>query len=256
MIDLHTHILPDWDDGAADMPEAARMIELAREDGISKIALTPHVFRMTKYGDDGKGLKTRIDEFIRLAASEELSIYSGAEVHIHADMIAHIQEFELTVNGSDYVFIEFPATQVPSGTRGLVYQMMLAGLIPIISHPERNSVFVRMPELLFELVNQGALAQLTAQSLTGAFGTVVQKAAESFLRHGLVHLIASDAHNADTRRPSLSAAVEMASKIVGPARAEVLVTQVPAAILDNDQIPGTMEPVHPGKKKKLFFPFS
>lgn len=252
MIDLHTHILPDWDDGAADMAEAVRMIEVARGDGITGIALTPHIFRATKHGGDGNGLKARIGEFIKEAASEGVSFYPGAEVYIHTDMIAHIQEFELKVNGSDYVFIEFPATQVPSGTRILAYQMMLAGLIPIISHPERNAVFVRMPELLFDLIKQGALAQLTAQSLTGEFGTVIQKAAESFLRHGLVHLIASDAHNADTRRPCLSAAVDMASKIVGPARAEALVTKAPAAILDNGVIPDLMEPVRPDKKGKFF----
>ncbi len=255
MIDLHTHLLPDWDDGAADRAESDRMIALAREDGISKIALTPHVFRLTKHSTDGSGLKTRVREFVSQTESPEIVLYPGAEVYVHPDMIAHIKDFELTVNGSNYVFIEFPATQVPSGTTGLVYQMMLAGLIPIISHPERNAAFVRSPDLLFELIHQGALAQVTGQSLTGGFGPVVQKAAESFLRHGLVHLIASDAHNADTRPPLLSAAVEAAAKVLGAARAEALVTTVPAAILANDQIPDLVEPVCPEKKNKPFFLF-
>jgi tyrosine-protein phosphatase YwqE/glycosyltransferase involved in cell wall biosynthesis len=254
MIDLHTHILPDWDDGAADRAVSDRMIEMAREDGITKIGLAPHVFRLTKHSTDGRGLKTRVREFLKQTRSLEVTIYPGAEVYVHPDMIAHIKDFDLTVNKSSYVFIEFPSTQVPSGTTSLVYQMMLAGLIPIISHPERNAAFARSPDLLFELIHQGALAQVTAQSLTGGFGPVVQKAAESFLRHGLVHLMASDAHNADTRPPLLSAAVEMAAKVVGPARAEALVTTIPAAILDNDQIPNIVEPVCPKKKgKPLFF---
>ncbi len=255
MIDLHTHLLPDWDDGPADLAEAERMIEVARQDGITKIGLTPHVFRLTKHSNDGRGLKTRVREFIKQTRSPDLAIYSGAEVYVHPEMIAHIKEFDLTVNRSSYVFIEFPASQVPSGTTGLVYQMMLAGLIPIISHPERNAAFMRSPEILFELVGQGALAQVSAQSLMGGFGQTVQKTAESFLRHGLVHLMASDAHNADTRPPRLSAAVEMAAKVVGAAKAEALVTTVPAAILDNDQVPDLAEPLCPERKNKPFFLF-
>ena len=255
MIDLHTHLLPDWDDGAADMAEAGRMIQAAHEDGITGIGLTPHVFRMTKHSSDGRGLKTRVREFVRQTRAFEVALYPGAEVYVHPDMIAHIKDYDLTVNRSNYVFIEFPAAQVPSGTASLVYQMMLSGLIPIISHPERNAGFMRSPEILFELVRQGALAQVTSQSFTGGFGPAVQKTAESFLRNGLVHLMASDAHNAEGRPPRLSAAVEAAAKVVGAARAEALVTTVPAAILDNEQIPDLAEPVCPERKNKPFFLF-
>lgn len=252
MIDLHTHLLPDWDDGAADLAEAERMIEVARKDGISKMVLTPHVFRMTKHDSDGRGLNGRIRAFIEQSKSFELDFYPGAEVYVHPEMIAHIKDFDLTINGSNYVFIEFPAQHVPSGATNLVYRMMLDGLIPIISHPERNAVFARSPEILYELISQGAIGQVTSQSLTGGFGTPVQKAAESFLRNGLVHLIASDAHNAEARPPRLSAAVEMAAKHVGTARAEAMVTTVPAAILENEQIPDLVEPACPVKKNKLY----
>jgi protein-tyrosine phosphatase len=252
MIDLHTHLLPDWDDGAADRAEADRMIEVARMDGISKIVLTPHVFRMTMHGDDGEGLNRKVRAFIEQSKSFELDFYSGAEVYVHPEMIAHIKDFDLTINGSNYVFIEFPAQHVPSGATDLVYRMMLEGLIPIISHPERNAVFARSPEILFELITQGAVGQVTSQSLTGGFGTSVLKAAESFLRHGLVHVIASDAHNAEARSPRLSAAVELAGKIVGTAMAEAMVTTVPAAILENEPIPDLMEPVCPVKKNWLY----
>jgi protein-tyrosine phosphatase len=250
MIDLHTHILPDWDDGAADQAEADRMIELAREDGVSKIVLTPHVFRMTKHGTGAKGLKTRIRAFFKLAKAFDVDFYSGAEVYVHPDMIQHIKDFGLTVNGSNFVFIEFPADHVASDAPNLVYRMMLDGLIPIISHPERNAVFVRSPEILYDLIRYGAIGQVTAQSITGGFGTYVQKAAESFLRHGLVQLIASDAHNAETRPPRLSKAAEMAAKFVGTAMADAMVTTVPQAILDNEQIPNLGEPVRPTKKKR------
>ena len=247
MIDLHTHLLPNWDDGAADWAEAQRMSKMAREDGISQIVLTPHVFRMTKPGNDERGLKARIQGFLEQFKSDGIGFFPGAEVLVHPDMIAHIKDFDLTINGSNYVFIEFPAQQVPSGSMNLVYQMMLNGLIPIISHPERNAELTRSPKILYELIREGAIAQVTAQSLTGGFGRHIRKTAEKFMRNGLVHLIASDAHNSETRPPRLSEAVKTASKIAGLAKAVAMVTTVPAAILANEQIPDLGEPVSPAK---------
>jgi protein-tyrosine phosphatase len=245
MIDLHTHLLPGWDDGAKDLAEANRMADIAREDGISTIGLMPHVFRMTMQTHDGVALKARIQEFLRGPKPRGVELFRGAEVHVHADMIAHIKEFDLTINGSNYVFIEFPAQSLPGAITDLVYKMMLEGLIPIISHPERNLVFARSPEILYNLVRQGAIGQVTGQSITGEFGRHTQKAAERFLRHCLVHLIASDAHNAEARPPRLSAAVRRATKIVGSARAAAMVTTIPAAILKNEHIPNWGEPILP-----------
>jgi protein-tyrosine phosphatase len=247
MIDLHTHILPDWDDGAADQAEAERMIAVARQDGISQIALTPHVYRMTKDGQDLHSLADRVLAFQEKAIALEVVSYAGAEVYVHIDMVRHIKDFGLTVNKSNFVFIEFPAEHVPGGVTKLVFQMMLDGLIPIISHPERNAMLAQTPEILYELIRQGAIGQVTSQSLTGGFGRRTQKTAEMFLRHGLVHLIASDAHNPTTRPPRLAEAVEKAAKIVGRARAAAMVTSVPAAILENEQIPDLGEPVCPAK---------
>ncbi len=255
MIDLHTHLLPDWDDGAADRAEADQMIEAAREDGISKIVLTPHIFRMTKHGNDGRGLKSRMRTFRKESKGCEIEFFPGAEVHVHPDMIQHIKDLDLTVNGSNFVFIEFPADHVPLGGTRLVYQMMLEGLIPIISHPERNTVLGRKPEILYELIKEGAVSQITSLSLTGGFGPDVKKTAERFLRLGLGHLIASDAHNATTRPPRLAEAVEAAAKIVGSAKSEAMVTAVPEAILENEPIPNLGEPEYPRKKRKWFFPF-
>ena len=230
------------------------MIKVAREDGISMIVLTPHVFKMTKHGiNDGRGLKARIRSFMEQSRSRGVDFFPGAEVYVHQGMITHIKEYDLTINGSNYVFIEFPIQHVPAGTKNLVYQMMLEGMMPIIGHPERNAEFLRSPESLYELVLQGALGQVTAQSITGGFGSHVRKAAESFLRHGLVHLIASDAHDAEARPPRLSEAVEMAAKYIGTERAEAMVTTVPAAILKNEQIPDLGEPQSPAKKGRLDF---
>jgi protein-tyrosine phosphatase len=253
MIDLHTHILPDWDDGAADWETAERMLALAWEDGIGRICLTPHIYRQTKHGDDPEALRERIKEFIGKAKRSLIELYAGAEVHIHPGMAQNIKEHGLVVNGSRYVFIEFPAEHVPDGTPELIFQITIRGFVPIISHPERNAVFANRPGVLFELVGMGALGQVTAQSLTGGFGRKTRDAAERLLKLNLVHLIASDAHNAEERLPRLSAAVKRAAKVVGEEKAEAMVTDVPAAILEDREIPDLGDPIDPDRKRWLHF---
>ena len=252
MYDLHTHLLPDWDDGVPDWETAFRLINRACEDGIEKICLTPHLFRQTKHGDDPEEMKKRTAAFIERARRLPVALYAGAEVHIHPGMGRTIKEHGLTVNGSRYAFIEFPAEQVPAGARDLVFEMTLLGIVPIVSHPERNAVFANRPGVLYELVGMGALGQVTAQSLTGDFGRRTRDAAERLMRLNLVHLIASDAHD-ETRPPELARAVKKAARIVGEEKARAMVTDVPAAIVEDREVPDRGEPVDPGRKKSLHF---
>ena len=251
MIDLHTHILPDWDDGAADWEEASRMLNAARADGIRGIALTPHIHRLSKYGEDWEILAERKIEFFRRHGTDEIGVYFGAEVHIHPEIVRTIKDNGLALNGSRYIFIEFPAEHVLSNARDLIFAMTLEGLIPIISHPERNIVFMERPDRLYELISMGALSQLTAQSLTGAFGSKTRKTAELFLKQNLAHVIASDAHDAKRRLPRLSEGFEKAVKIIGRDKAWAMVTAVPEAILRNEEIPDLGRPQK--NKKKLAF---
>jgi len=254
LIDLHNHLLPDWDDGAADAAESARMLEMARADGISQIVLTPHVFRMTRPGRDLRELKDRIRRFLAEARPPGLELFPGAEISCRTDMITPIKEFGLTVNNTNYVFIEFPALNLPVDVADLVSRLMSEDLIPIISHPERNAVLAGSPEILQEMVDRGAIGQITALSLTGGFGQTVRRTAEDFLRRGLAHVIASDAHNSGSRPPRLSDAVEAAVRVLGVVRAEAMVTTVPAAILANEQIPDFGGHVDQRERRRRFWP--
>ncbi|MGB7297132.1 MAG: CpsB/CapC family capsule biosynthesis tyrosine phosphatase [Candidatus Aminicenantales bacterium] len=254
MIDLHTHLLPDWDDGAKDWEETLAMTKAAEEDGIKKICLTPHLFRLTKHGSDLGLFEQRMAEFMLWADRLPIAFFRGAEVYIDDQIVENIKKNNLTVNNSSYVFVEFPADGMIAGVRDVFYRIMLEGHIPIISHPERNSIFAGRPELLFDLVSLGALAQVTAMSILGEFGSEARKSAEVFLRHNLVQLIASDAHNLENRPPLLRKAVERAKKIVGEEKALAMVTKIPQAILDNRAIPNCGDPVHP-HKKGWRFPF-
>lgn len=250
MIDLHTHLLPDWDDGAEDWDETFRMCEIAYKDGIRKIVLTPHIFRLSKYKDDLNVLEERITQFKEKVRDVPIEFYRGAEVFVHHKMVENIKANNFSINFSNYIFVEFPSDYILARVHELFFNIMLEGFIPIISHPERNNVFRVRPNLLFELIEIGSLAQVTAMSLAGEFGSKIRKTAQLFLKNNLVHLIASDAHDSERRPPKLSKGLEEARKIVGDEKAMAMVTSIPQAILDNEGMPDYGEPINPVIKKK------
>jgi protein-tyrosine phosphatase len=249
MIDLHTHLLWDWDDGPDDWMQSLRMCRLAQRDGVRAVCLTPHVFRRNRHADNLGVLRERMTQFKTEFESTPLEFHFGAEVYVHADVVKAIEKYRFTIDSTNYVFIEFPAETVPPGAAHMLAALMNRGFVPIVSHPERNRGFQAHPELLYEFVTMGCLAQMTAMSLTGGFGREVRKAAGLFMETNLVHFIATDAHDSMERPPILSVGVEAARKIVGDGKAVAMVTEIPAAILGNKVIPDWGEPRHPLIKK-------
>jgi protein-tyrosine phosphatase len=251
MIDLHTHLLWDWDDGPDDRAQALEMCRMAEKDGTKAICLTPHLFRANRYGDNLELLRQRMVEFDEgmRASGIGIEFHWGAEVYVHAEVVRAVEKFRFTVDQTSYVFLEFAADGVPVGAANMLAQLMSKGFVPIISHPERNKGFAARPELLFEFVNMGCAAQVTASSLTGELGKEARTTAGLFMVNNLVHIIASDAHRTIGRPPGLSRAVEAASKIVGESKARAMVTEIPRAILDNKALPDWGEPENPLRHK-------
>jgi protein-tyrosine phosphatase len=251
MIDLHTHLLWDWDDGPDDLYQTRAMLRLAEKDGTTAICLTPHVFRMTRHKDDLGVLRRRMVEFDEVVreAGIELEFHYGAEVFVHAEVLRAVEQYRFTVDQTSYLFLEFAAEGVPVGAANVLSQLLSKGFVPIISHPERNRGFAARPELLYEFVSMGCAAQMTAASLTGELGKEVRSTAGLFMVHNLVHIIASDCHRAIGRPPGLSRAVEAAAKIVGESKARAMVTEIPRAILDNKALPDWGEPENPLRQK-------
>jgi protein-tyrosine phosphatase len=142
-------------------------------------------------------------------------------------------------------------TDLPIFAAQLVFEAQVAGLIPIVAHPARTLAFQREPRLLFDLVERGALAQVTSGSLTGVFGPEVQAIARGLVEHSLVHVIASDAHGVRYRPPVLSEAVEVASDIVGEDAAKDMVIGRPRAILADTAI--TLDRPRPYHRRRRWF---
>lgn len=254
MIDLHSHILPGLDDGAQTEEDALEMAKIAEEDGIRKIVATPHLFRGDFTPKDFRIIEKRRQEFILSLDKNGINIdtFVGAEVHIAHNLINEIGKSRnhLVINQGSYMLVEFPSDHVFSGVKSLFFNLMSEGIIPIITHPERNSVFVRNPSLLYELIKMGAFSQANSGSFMGLYGLKAQAASNTFLEHGFIHFIASDCHNMNSLSPKLSDAVSKVASIIGKKNAIALVRDNPQAVIDNQDLPFNPLPKNPEEGKK------
>lgn len=233
MIDLHCHILPGIDDGPADINISIEMARIAAADGITTIVATPHVKeRMhpaSEIGERIAELNERLD-----ALNIPVRILPGADVYALLDpALLH----PYTINNTDYILIEFPHSHLPKNAKEVLFRLIMAGFLPIITHPERNPSIIRNPELLFDLLGSGALVQITADSLAGTFGPEKQACARYLLQHDVVQFIATDAHSSQYRRPILSAGLKNATKIIGKEKAQRLVSLYPEAVISGRPVP-------------------
>lgn len=251
MIDLHAHILPALDDGAADLAEALAMAQVARNDGIKTIVATPHVLPGVFQNDKDSILDAVAA--LNTALQEQnivLEVLPGAEYYLEPDLPGRLSQGELLTmnNNGRYLLIELPSGFIPEYTSQLLYAIQLQGVTPIIAHPERNLVFIRRPEILRELISRGMLAQVTSASITGWFGQEVKQSAISFLKKGLVQLLGSDAHSSRGRAPLLSQAHQAIERYLGTTAAQ-LVRQNSSQLLNGETIEGLVIPQSQGRWK-------
>lgn len=211
MIDIHCHILPSIDDGAKDNEMSIQMAKLAVDEGIDTIIATPH-HRNGHFENDKSSIIQFVDDLNTLLDAEQipLTILPGQETRIFGEMVdAYLDDELLSLNHlHQYLLVELSSNHVPRYTQRLFFNLQQQGITPIIVHPERNTEINENPEILYELVKQGALTQVTASSITGHFGKNIQKISIDLINHNLTHFVASDAHNTTTRPFRLREAYE------------------------------------------------
>ena len=245
MIDLHCHILPGIDDGAPDVETAIAMARIAVADGITVTACTPHMmpgyYENTSEGVRAavRALQTRLDE-----EGVPLKLVTGADVHLVPGLAAGLRDgSKLTLADTRYFLFEPPHNTAPPRLAEAVFDCMAAGFHPLITHPERLRWIEDHYEVMRQLAGSGAWMQLTAGSITGRFGKRTQYWAERMLDEGIVHVIATDAHNLRSRSPVLSEAVEAVSRRLGEEAANDMVLTRPLAVLENASPNTTPHPV-------------
>lgn len=257
MIDLHNHLLPGIDDGAKKLEETLQFLRMARQDGISTVVATPHM-KPGVYDNTRETILQRV-AMVREAQkgdeAEGVELLPGAEVYFTADLPERARAGTLMTVGDRgrYVLLELPYQQIPLGVDDMIFRLRLAGLTPIMAHPERVAYYLEDLDRLAASVRIGALTQVTASSITGRFGEKAQSYARGMLHRNLIHVLASDSHDVRYRPPLLAEAVRAVSGIVGEATAVRMVRETPAAILEGRdvEIPEVRPPSRPGLMGRL-----
>lgn len=235
MIDLHCHILPGIDDGAVDLAMALEMARMAAGDGIRTIACTPHIYPGL-YDNQAAGIRRAIASLQAEldAAGIGLRLVEGADVHLDPGLVQGLREGRVpTLAGSRYLLLEPPHHVAPPRFEESVFALMAAGVVPVITHPERLSWIEHDFALFQRLVSRGVLMQVTAGALTGRFGKRPRYWSERFVGEGMTHLLATDAHHPRRRPPLLAEAREAAARLVGAQEATHLVETRPRGIVDD-----------------------
>lgn len=196
IVDVHTHLLPGVDDGAADLDEALALAETAVAEGVSWLALTPH--HLNGFENDADSVLRAVESFRAELARRgiALEVVAGQEIRVVRSLPERFRSGELlSLGGSRYWLIELPHAYVPDDTDDLIHELLVAGRIPVIAHPERNFELAHHPERLAGWVKAGAIAQATTHSLIGRFGEETRRITLEWCAQGLLHLFASDAHH-------------------------------------------------------------
>lgn len=250
MIDIHTHVLPGLDDGARTLEDSVEMIRIAAKAGTTDLAATPHANLDFQF--DPQQIKNRIAE-LQQASGGAVRIHQGCDFHLYHDNIedALANPTKYTINHKRYLLVEFPDLLIAKDTAVVFTRLLEAGMVPIITHPERNFLLHRRLESLQAWVDGGCLVQVTAQSLLGRFGAEVRAVARELMTRGLVHFIASDAHDAGDRTPRLDQAYRHVARRYGRERAEVLFVSNPRAVLCGEPLP-EQPPPGAGSREKWY----
>jgi protein-tyrosine phosphatase len=243
MIDLHCHILPGVDDGAASLEEATAMCRLAAKDGCEAMVATPHQRRAEWWNADRESLAA-LAEDLQDAVGPGFRVYLGGEVHVDSELLAEVEKLPagglLPLAGSRYLLIELDFLGTARDAIHLVHELSVAGWNPILAHPELIPWLAPDPALIARLVSLGATTQVTAMSVTGDFGRRPQNDVFALLDAGLVHFVASDAHGIRRRPPGLGRAHDLIAERWGDGVAQRLVVDNPRAVVADRPLPGTL----------------
>jgi protein-tyrosine phosphatase len=235
VIDLHCHVLPGIDDGPATMEGSVALARAAAADGTRILLATPHV--NSRYPNEPESVARGVDELnARLVAEDvALEVRPGAELAMTrlVEMDA-AQVARFALGGGDWLLVECPLSAAVAGFDILVLELQRRGHRVLLAHPERCPIFHRDVSVLESLVRAGALTSITAGALVGHFGAEVRRFALRLVRGGMVHNVASDAHDDSRRPPRLRALLDEAE--LGPL-IDWLTEGIPRAILDGGELP-------------------
>lgn len=239
MIDLHIHLLPGLDDGAADVDEAVDMCRMCVEDGVDRVVAVGHMFdgmfdiERSELLAGVQRLRTAVD-----TAGIDIDIHAAGDTHLDPNLGQYADAQQVVTVGDDgrYLLVEFPRDVIPPGTSEVLFQLQTSGITPVITHPERNREVQDNPGWLAEQVGKGVLVQITAASLTGVFGSTARECACEMVERRIAHVVASDAHSTGRRRPGLTEARKVAASLLDEDHAALMFEEIPRRIVAGENV--------------------
>jgi protein-tyrosine phosphatase len=248
VVDIHSHILPEVDDGPKSWDVSVAMCRAAAADGITHMVATPHANDRYHYDREYlKGLVANLQQLV----GDSLKIGLGCDFHLSYDNIqdALANPARYAIEGTRYLLVEFSNFSIAEQTTEYFFKMANCGITPVITHPERNPILRESPQRVLEWADQGCVVQVTGSALTGFWGDRARRAALWLLEHQAVHVLSTDAHDLEKRVPILSTARDAAAAICGKEVAEAMVERNPRAIVNNETLPYFPHPVMSSYKK-------
>ena len=212
MVDIHSHIINEIDDGSRSIEMTINMLKKAEESGTTDIIATPHFMR-GRFEVEYKEVIEKVEELKKIVKENniDINIYAGQEVYYSKNLLEYYNDKIIgTINNTKYMLIELPMLDFDiDEVINTIYELQIRGIVPIIAHPERYKQFIKKPSMINSLIKEGMLFQMNTGSIVGDFGKDVKKTAAKYLEHNVYSFIGSDAHRDRGRDTDISEALNI-----------------------------------------------
>ena len=238
MIDFHSHILPNIDDGSRSIEETFNLIKEAKQAGFEAIISTSH-YMENYYETDVPEREVWVKAIYENLKTKniETNLYLGNEIYFSDNIINLLEQRKAsTINDTSYVLFELPLNAEPMNLYDIVYEMLQYKLVPILAHPERYSYVQKDPDLIYDLIEKGVLMQANYGSIIGQYGEKAQLIVTKFFENNMIHFLGSDVHRPNTIYPKIPKVLKVLNDIIGEEKLEELTTKNPKLVLKNKRI--------------------
>ena len=238
MIDFHSHILPNIDDGSRSIEETFNLIKEAEKAGFEAIISTSH-YMENYYETDVPEREVWVKAILENLETKEIDtkLYLGNEIYFSDKIIDLLEKRKAsTINDTSYVLFELPLNSEPMNLYDVVYDMLQYKLVPILAHPERYSFVQKDPDLIYDLIEKGVLMQANYGSIIGQYGEKAQMIVRRFFENNMIHFLGSDVHRPNTIYPRIPKILNVIADIVGEEKIEEMTTTNPRLVLNNKKI--------------------
>ena len=234
MIDFHSHILPNIDDGSKSMEETISLLEEAEKAGFTKIVSTSHY--MEQYYETNEEQRLELINKVK-EQSQGIDLFLGSEIYVTEELIKLLHNKKAsTINNTKYVLFELPLNAKEIGAKEIIYKLIENDYIPIIAHPERYSYVQKDINYIKELTQMGALLQANYGSIIGMYGNKAKKTVKKLLKNDEIQFLGSDVHRPGQVYDKMPKIMKKLKKTISEDKIEELTTINPQKVLDNEDI--------------------